>query len=100
MSLRALLVGVRSMHFELFLSTHVVSCDFALTLFFFPFSLSLSLSLSLFQMTGRRGRVVGTENGVPKYEPRAEMSIPLDQINIAEKDRFMRGEKVQHCRRF
>ncbi|XP_065196850.1 protein strawberry notch homolog 1-like isoform X2 [Sycon ciliatum] len=47
------------------------------------------------EMTGRRGRVLGMQDGRISYEYRsAEESVSLDQINIMEKDRFMRGEKL------
>lgn len=42
---------------------------------------------------GRKGRVVQDENGEVRYESRSEQDIPLETLNITEKDRFMRGEK-------
>ncbi|VVC91948.1 unnamed protein product [Leptidea sinapis] len=44
-------------------------------------------------MTGRKGRVVQTEDGQIVYESRAEADIPLETLNLAEKKRFMDGEK-------
>ncbi|KAI5695682.1 hypothetical protein M8J75_001855 [Diaphorina citri] len=45
------------------------------------------------EMTGRKGRVVSTEEGDIKYESRSEVDIPLETLNITEKQRFMDGEK-------
>ena len=45
------------------------------------------------EMTGRKGRVVQNSNGQVQYVSRSEADIPLDMLNIAEKDRFMAGEK-------
>ncbi|XP_050667303.1 protein strawberry notch isoform X2 [Leptidea sinapis] len=45
------------------------------------------------EMTGRKGRVVQTEDGQIVYESRAEADIPLETLNLAEKKRFMDGEK-------
>eukprot|EP00094_Tigriopus_californicus_P001238 TCALIF_01199-PA protein Name:"Similar to sno Protein strawberry notch (Drosophila melanogaster)" AED:0.08 eAED:0.09 QI:0/0/0/0.88/1/1/9/0/1282 len=45
------------------------------------------------EMTGRKGRVVQDENGDVRYESRSEQDIPLETLNLHEKDRFMRGEK-------
>ena len=46
-------------------------------------------------MTGRKGRVVTRENGSVQYELRSERDVPLELLNIAEKKRFMQGEKVR-----
>ena len=46
-------------------------------------------------MTGRKGRVVRRPDGSVRYESRAEQSHTIDHINVKEKDRFMRGEKVR-----
>ena len=46
------------------------------------------------QMTGRKGRVVSTENGSIQYESRSEIDVPLEILNLTEKQRFMDGEKV------
>lgn len=46
-------------------------------------------------MTGRKGRVVSTEDGGVQYELRNEDEIPLELINLTEKDRFMNGKKVR-----
>ena len=45
------------------------------------------------EMTGRKGRVVQDEKGEVRYESRSEQDIPLETLNLTEKDRFMRGEK-------
>merc|ERR1712241_55422 len=46
------------------------------------------------EMTGRKGRVVQDQvSGDVRYESRSEMDIPLETLNLAEKDRFMNGEK-------
>ncbi len=44
-------------------------------------------------MTGRKGRVVSDDKGDVRYESRSEQDVPLETLNLAEKDRFMRGEK-------
>ena len=45
-------------------------------------------------MTGRKGRVITGKNGTVQYELRSERDYPLEMLNIAEKQRFMNGEKV------
>lgn len=45
------------------------------------------------EMTGRRGRIVKTDRGT-QYEIRSETNIPLETINLAEKQRFMDGDKL------
>lgn len=45
------------------------------------------------EMTGRKGRVVSNENGSVSYESRSKQDVPLELLNIAEKKRFMDGEK-------
>ncbi|KAK6620595.1 hypothetical protein RUM43_010887 [Polyplax serrata] len=44
------------------------------------------------EMTGRKGRVVQTEDGI-QYESRSEIDVPLETLNLTEKQRFMDGEK-------
>ncbi|XP_063244312.1 protein strawberry notch-like isoform X2 [Bacillus rossius redtenbacheri] len=44
------------------------------------------------EMTGRKGRVVQTEDGI-QYESRSEVDIPLETLNLTEKQRFMDGVK-------
>lgn len=44
------------------------------------------------EMTGRKGRVVQTEDGI-QYESRSESDVPLETLNLTEKQRFMDGEK-------
>nr|CAI5818866.1 unnamed protein product [Callosobruchus analis] len=45
------------------------------------------------EMTGRKGRVVSTEDGGIQYESRSEADVPLETLNLTEKQRFMDGEK-------
>ncbi|BES90477.1 Strawberry notch homolog [Nesidiocoris tenuis] len=44
------------------------------------------------EMTGRKGRVVQTEDGI-QYESRSEVDVPLETLNLTEKQRFMDGLK-------
>ena len=46
------------------------------------------------EMTGRRGRVVSLPNGGVQYQLRSESDVSMEILNIAEKQRFMDGEKV------
>lgn len=46
------------------------------------------------EMTGRKGRVIQTEDGSIQYESRSETDIPLETLNLTEKQRFMDGEKT------
>ncbi|VDN09853.1 unnamed protein product, partial [Dibothriocephalus latus] len=46
------------------------------------------------EMTGRRGRVIVDESGRILYESRRESDVTLEVINLAEKQRFMDGEKL------
>ncbi|XP_011297794.1 protein strawberry notch isoform X2 [Fopius arisanus] len=46
------------------------------------------------EMTGRKGRVVQTEDGSIQYESRSEVDVPLETLNLTEKQRFMDGEKT------
>jgi len=50
------------------------------------------------QMTGRKGRVVSTDDGNVQYESRSESDTPLELLNLAEKQRFMNGEKVNRIK--
>ncbi|KAH8306847.1 hypothetical protein KR018_007144, partial [Drosophila ironensis] len=45
------------------------------------------------EMTGRRGRVVQNDDGFIQYESRTESDVPLETLNITEKQRFMDGQK-------
>ncbi|KAI9590456.1 hypothetical protein GQX74_008623 [Glossina fuscipes] len=45
------------------------------------------------EMTGRKGRVVQADDGSIQYESRSEQDVPLETLNITEKQRFMDGEK-------
>lgn len=51
---------------------------------------------SVAEMTGRKGRVVNTDEGIT-YESRSEIDVPLEILNLTEKQRFMDGEKVWIC---
>jgi hypothetical protein len=46
------------------------------------------------QMTGRKGRIVQRADGQIGYESRSESDVPLEILNISERERFMRGEKL------
>lgn len=46
------------------------------------------------EMTGRKGRVVADANGTIIYESRSENDVPLEQLNLEEKKRFMNGDKL------
>lgn len=37
------------------------------------------------QMTGRKGRVVQTEDGGIQYESRSEVDVPLETLNLTGK---------------
>ncbi|XP_055854462.1 protein strawberry notch isoform X2 [Episyrphus balteatus] len=45
------------------------------------------------EMTGRKGRVVQSDDGSIQYESRSEQDVPLETLNLTEKQRFMDGEK-------
>uniref|UniRef100_A0A182JSX3 Uncharacterized protein n=1 Tax=Anopheles christyi TaxID=43041 RepID=A0A182JSX3_9DIPT len=45
------------------------------------------------EMTGRKGRVVQNDDGSIQYESRSEQDVPLETLNITEKQRFMDGTK-------
>ncbi|ESO95520.1 hypothetical protein LOTGIDRAFT_117101, partial [Lottia gigantea] len=45
------------------------------------------------EMTGRKGRIVSNEDGSINYESRSETDVPLEILNLTEKQRFMDGEK-------
>ncbi|XP_065892542.1 protein strawberry notch homolog 1-like isoform X2 [Dysidea avara] len=45
------------------------------------------------EMTGRRGRMVSLLDGSVQYQLRSEDDVSLELLNIAEKQRFMDGEK-------
>ncbi|KAI1721149.1 p-loop containing NTP hydrolase pore-1 domain-containing protein [Ditylenchus destructor] len=47
------------------------------------------------EMTGRRGRITTNEGGEVKYELRnADSEVPVECMNLEEKDKFMGGEKL------
>ena len=46
-------------------------------------------------MTGRKGRVVSTDDGGVQYESRSESDVPLEILNLTEKQRFMDGDKAR-----
>ena len=54
---------------------------------------------TFYQMTGRKGRVVCTDEGI-SYESRSENDVPLEILNLTEKQRFMDGEKVRNAGMF
>ncbi|XP_014237071.1 protein strawberry notch-like isoform X1 [Trichogramma pretiosum] len=45
------------------------------------------------EMTGRKGRVVQSENGAIYFESRKESECSLENLNVYEKDEFMNGNK-------
>jgi hypothetical protein len=45
------------------------------------------------EMTGRKGRIVSTEEGNIQYETRTENDVSLEMLNLVEKQRFMDDEK-------
>lgn len=45
-------------------------------------------------MTGRKGRVVSNDDGSISYESRSELDVPVEILNLTEKQRFMDGDKV------
>ncbi|XP_014663996.1 PREDICTED: protein strawberry notch homolog 1-like [Priapulus caudatus] len=45
------------------------------------------------EMTGRKGRIVSLDDGTVQYESRSEIDVPLETLNLTEKQRFMDGEK-------
>uniref|UniRef100_F7BNC1 Protein strawberry notch homolog 1 n=1 Tax=Ciona intestinalis TaxID=7719 RepID=F7BNC1_CIOIN len=45
------------------------------------------------EMTGRKGRVIATDEGNVEYQTRAESDVPVELLNMTEKQRFMDGEK-------
>ncbi len=46
------------------------------------------------EMTGRKGRIVAHDDGMYTYETRSEQDVPLELLNIVQKERFMDGEKL------
>ena len=50
-------------------------------------------------MTGIKNRVVSNEDGTISYESRSKQDVPLELLSIAEKKRFMHGEKVRPASR-
>ena len=47
------------------------------------------------QMTGRKGRVVTNMDGSVSYEARNKQDVPIEVLNVHEKQRFMDGVKVR-----
>jgi hypothetical protein len=45
------------------------------------------------EMTGRKGRMVSMPDGTVRYESRSRGDVPLEMLNVFERDRFMKGEK-------
>lgn len=46
------------------------------------------------EMTGRKGRVVCVDEGSYQYETRSETDVPLELMNVVQKERFLSGEKL------
>ncbi|CAD5223444.1 unnamed protein product [Bursaphelenchus okinawaensis] len=47
------------------------------------------------EMTGRKGRIVVQPNGQVEYQPRnANSMAPVELMNLEEKEKFMKGEKL------
>lgn len=46
------------------------------------------------EMTGRKGRVVQTEDGAIQYESRSEVDVPLETLNLTEKQRYIYRIKI------
>eukprot|EP00794_Sanderia_malayensis_P014235 gene14235-15720_t len=46
------------------------------------------------EMTGRKNRILIKKDGSFSYESRCKDDVPLEFLNIAEKERFMAGEKL------
>jgi hypothetical protein len=46
------------------------------------------------EMTGRKGRIVSKDSNNYVYEARNESDVPLELMNIVQKERFMNGEKL------
>lgn len=51
------------------------------------------------EMTGRKGRVVQTEDGAIQYESRSEVDVPLETLNLTEKQRYA-SKRTIHPRCF
>lgn len=45
-------------------------------------------------MTGRKNRILIRDDGSFAYESRSKDDVPLEVLNITEKERFLSGEKV------
>lgn len=45
------------------------------------------------EMTGRKGRIVSTQDGQVQYETRTENDVSLEMLNLVEKQRFMNDDK-------
>ncbi|KPM11668.1 strawberry notch-like protein [Sarcoptes scabiei] len=45
------------------------------------------------EMTGRKGRIISSQDGVVHYENRSENDVSLEMLNLVEKQRFMDDEK-------
>lgn len=46
------------------------------------------------EMTGRKNRVLIRDDGTFAYESRSKDDVPLEVLNITEKERFLSGEKL------
>ena len=45
-------------------------------------------------MTGRKNRILIRNDGSFAYESRSKDDVPLEVLNITEKERFLSGDKV------
>jgi hypothetical protein len=45
------------------------------------------------EMTGRRGRLIRQSDGTVKYQLRSQNDVPVEMLNLAEKQSFMDGDK-------
>lgn len=48
------------------------------------------------EMTGRKGRVVQREDGGIEYESRSEVDVPLETLNLTEKQRYASSKNLLH----
>ena len=62
--------------------------------------MSVAIFLCVAQMTGRKGRVVQTEDGV-QYESRSEVDVPLETLNLTGQPSYCMQYMLQvhlcHC---
>lgn len=70
-------------------------CTPSASTFLAQLSFVMHVNCPLLQMTGRKGRVVSNDDGSITYESRSELDVPVEILNLTEKQRFMDGEKVK-----